>query len=98
MLCSSYLFRVILGEATLEYNFVRIKLDWGGELYSPLNAFSTFAAMIGTIVLIGGASKILKLADAWLGFISAVCSAISRLILVRFFSRYHAKWRICFYF
>lgn len=72
------------GEDPNEYNFTRIKLNWGGAEYAPYVSFSSLTAMVGTIVMVGGAAKLLGLADALVGFISTACSAVSKLIFVCF--------------
>lgn len=70
------------GEDPNEYSFTRIKLNWGGEEYGPYVSFGSFTAIIGTILMVGGAAKLFGLADALVGFMSTACSAVARLIFV----------------
>jgi len=68
------------GEEPNEYNFTRIKLNWDGLAYSPFATYGNAISLIGTMVMVGGLSKLFKLSDPLVGFLGTFCSCISRIV------------------
>lgn len=70
------------GEEPNEYNFTRIKLNWDGLTYSPFATYGNAVALLGTMIMVGGLSKLFHLSDALVGFLGTFCSAIARIVYV----------------
>lgn len=70
------------GEEPNEYNFTRIKLNWDGLTYSPFATYGNAVALLGTIIMVGGLSKLFHISDAIVGFLGTACSAVSRIFYV----------------
>ncbi|KAG4076448.1 hypothetical protein HA402_005891 [Bradysia odoriphaga] len=67
------------GEEPNEYNFTRIVLNWGGLEYSPFATYGNFISLTGTMIMVGGLSKLFHLSDPLVGFLATTFSSISRL-------------------
>lgn len=77
-------FRLILnsGEEPNEYNFTRIKLNWGGLSYSPYATYGNAISLAGTMFMIGGLSKLFHLTDPLVGLLGTVFSSASKVMNV----------------
>jgi len=67
------------GEEPNEYNFTRITLNWDGLSYSPFATYGNFISLTGTMIMVGGLSKLFHLSDPLVGFLGTFCSGISRI-------------------
>lgn len=67
------------GEEPNEYNFTRIVLNWDGLQYSPFATYGNFISLTGTMIMVGGLSKLFHLTDPLVGFLATAFSAVSRL-------------------
>lgn len=70
------------GEEPNEYNFTRIKLNWDGLAYSPFATYGNAISLVGTMIMVGGLSKLYHLSDPLVGFVGTVFSSISRIVYV----------------
>lgn len=75
------------GEEPNEYNFTRIKLNWDGLKYSPFATYGNAISLVGTMLMVGGLSKLFKLSDPLVGFLGTFCSSIARIVYVCVFSQ-----------
>ncbi|GAB0091592.1 uncharacterized protein DMENIID0001_064480 [Sergentomyia squamirostris] len=70
-----------LGETDFIYPFARKKFNWGAVEYTLFLTYSTFIALVGTVIMISFVSKFLKCSDALIGVISTIGTVISKPIL-----------------
>lgn len=73
------------GEEPNEYNFTRIKLNWGGLEYSPFATYGNAISLVGTMIMVGGLSKLFHFSDPLVGFVATTFSSISRILYVSVF-------------
>lgn len=72
------------GEEPNEYNFTRIKLNWGGLSYSPYATYGNAVSLAGTMIMIGGLSKLYHLTDPLVGLLGTILSSGSKIMNVSF--------------
>lgn len=70
------------GEEPNEYNFTRIKLNWDGLAYSPFATYGNAISLVGTMIMVGGLSKLYHLSDPLVGFLGTCFSSVSRIVYV----------------
>uniref|UniRef100_A0A1B0G085 Uncharacterized protein n=1 Tax=Glossina morsitans morsitans TaxID=37546 RepID=A0A1B0G085_GLOMM len=75
----------VYGELDFWNRFTFLQLNWNGNDYSIYSTFSSALALVGTFIGTTIFSKVFKFSDALLGIISALTTAISRLLFA--FSR-----------
>uniref|UniRef100_A0A1I8MAN5 Major Facilitator Superfamily protein n=1 Tax=Musca domestica TaxID=7370 RepID=A0A1I8MAN5_MUSDO len=81
-LIMAYMFTVgpSLGENDFWNRFAFKKLNWNGNDYSVYSTFIAALALAGTFFGTAILSKLLKLSDALVGFVSSVTTALSRVL------------------
>ncbi|KAL9883338.1 solute carrier family 46 member 2 isoform 1-T1 [Glossina fuscipes fuscipes] len=75
----------VYGELDFWNRFAFLQLNWNGNDYSIYSTFNSALALVGTFIGTTIFSKVFKFSDALLGIISALTTAISRLLFA--FSR-----------
>lgn len=75
-------FLASLGENDLTYLYTRLKLNWEGVQFSLHITYATVVALVGTLLMVGVFSKIMKISDPMIGVISTILTLISKPIYV----------------
>lgn len=57
-------------------------MNWDGLTYSPFATYGNAIALLGTMIMVGGLSKLFHLSDSLVGFMGTFCSAVSRIFYV----------------
>lgn len=78
----SFLFVALSGEYQLEYDYVRIKLNWEGSMHGYSSSFGFFTALIGSYIMISIVGKKLGVPDVMLAVLGLISSLIARAIYV----------------
>lgn len=78
-------FLASLGEIDFLYLYTRLKINWEGIQFSLHLTYSTFMALVGTLLMVGVFAKFFGISDAMIGIVSTVCSLITRPVYVRIF-------------
>uniref|UniRef100_A0A1A9ZK18 Major facilitator superfamily (MFS) profile domain-containing protein n=1 Tax=Glossina pallidipes TaxID=7398 RepID=A0A1A9ZK18_GLOPL len=86
------IFGPVYGELDFWNRFTFLQLNWNGNDYSIYSTFSSALALVGTFIGTTIFSKVFKFSDALLGIISALTTAISRLLFV---SKMFSLFGIC---
>uniref|UniRef100_A0A1A9WT06 Major facilitator superfamily (MFS) profile domain-containing protein n=1 Tax=Glossina brevipalpis TaxID=37001 RepID=A0A1A9WT06_9MUSC len=81
----------VSGETDFWNRFTFLQLNWNGNDYSIYSTFSSALALVGTFIGTTIFSKLCKFSDALLGIISAITTALSRVLFA------FAKDSITFY-
>ncbi|XP_061392567.1 uncharacterized protein LOC133328034, partial [Musca vetustissima] len=81
-LIMAYMFTIgpALGENDFWNRFTFRKLNWNGNDYSVYSTFNSALAVAGTFIGTAILSKLLKLSDSLVGFVSALTTALSRVL------------------
>uniref|UniRef100_A0A1A9UQC7 Major facilitator superfamily (MFS) profile domain-containing protein n=1 Tax=Glossina austeni TaxID=7395 RepID=A0A1A9UQC7_GLOAU len=82
----------VYGELDFWNRFTFLQLNWNGNDYSIYSTFSSALALVGTFIGTTIFSKVFRFSDALLGIISALTTAISRLLFV---SKMFSLFGIC---
>lgn len=75
-------FLASLGENDLTYLYTRLKLNWEGVQFSLHITYATVVALVGTLLMVGVFSKMMKISDPMIGVISTILTLISKPIYV----------------
>lgn len=75
----------IFGEPQNEYNFTRLRFNWGSVAYAHYSTFISALELISTTIMITVFKKWLKLADASIGLVSSALSFVTKILIVNIF-------------
>lgn len=57
-------------------------MNWDGLIYSPFATYGNAVSLLGTMIMVGGLSKLFHLSDPLVGFLATSFSAASKVVYV----------------